>query len=194
MWNTGFVLPSLMVLAILLIYYFILPRLLNRLNRAFLILIITDIATVLTDVISTRADEHYQSLPVWLVSALNLLYFIAYIIRIIAFFRLTMVLLKLDRPGFTWKKILVYFVFAVSELIVLSSPFTGAVYTVDGTGYHRGPLYQILAVCLRHATADQRRCLPYDPDCRQYRPDPDTTIPGYECVLRACDPCHLPFL
>ena len=147
MWNTGFVLPSLMVLTILLIYYFILPRLPNRLNRAFLILIITDIATVLTDVISTRADEHYQSLPVWLVSALNLLYFIAYIIRIIAFFRLTMVLLKLDRPGFTWKKILVYFAFAVSELIVLSSPFTGAVYTVDGTGYHRGPLYQILAVC-----------------------------------------------
>ena len=147
MWNTGFVLPSLMVLAIVLVYYFVRPRLPNRINGAFLDLLVTDILTIVTDYLATEADNHYQSLPVPLVSALNLFYFVAYIARIMAFFRLVLVLLKIDRPGFSWQKLLTWLVFLASELIVLSSPFTGAVYTVDGAGYHRGPLYDILPVC-----------------------------------------------
>lgn len=147
MWNTSFVYPSLMVLAILLIYYYVRPRLPNRVNRAFLLLIIADIATTVTDLVSTGMDNHYERWPIPLVSAMNLLYFIAYIARTITFFRLVLALLKIDRSGFYWKKTLTYLVFLVSELITLSSPLTGAVYTIDGTGYHRGPLYQILSVC-----------------------------------------------
>lgn len=52
MWNTSFVLPSLLVLVILLAYYFFRPRLANRMNKAFLILIVTDVATILTDVLA----------------------------------------------------------------------------------------------------------------------------------------------
>ncbi len=147
MWNTSFVYPSLMVLAILLIYYFARPRLPNRVNRAFLFLIIADIATIVTDLVSTGMDNHYELWPIPLVSAMNLLYFVAYNARIIAFFKLVLALLKIDRSGFYWKKTLTYLVFLASELIVLSSPITGAVYTIDGTGYHRGPLYPILAIC-----------------------------------------------
>ena len=99
MWNTDFVFPSLLVLAVLLVFYFLRPRLPNRLNKAFLVLIITDIATVLADVLATSADIHYQSLSVSLVSFLNLLYFAAFIARSLAFFRLIIVLLKLDHSG-----------------------------------------------------------------------------------------------
>lgn len=147
MWNTDFVLPSLMVLAILLVYFFARPRIPNRINRAFMILIFTDIATIVTDYLATEADIHYQSLPIPLVSALNLAYFVSYIARIHAFFRLVPVLLKIDRPVFSRKKLLTYLVVLVSEALVLSSPITGAVYTVDSAGYHRGPLYDILPVC-----------------------------------------------
>lgn len=147
MWNTDFVLPSLMVLTILLIYYFVRPRIPNRLNKAFLTLLITDIATILTDVLATWADNHYRELSVPLVSALNLVYFAAFLARVMAFFRLTIVLLKLDVRGYNRNKYIMYLVFLASEAIVFSSPFTGAVYTIDGTGYHRGPLYGILAVC-----------------------------------------------
>ncbi|MBR4664821.1 MAG: hypothetical protein IKO93_13190, partial [Lentisphaeria bacterium] len=137
MWNTDFVFPSLLVLAVLLVFYFLRPRLPNRLNKAFLVLIITDIATVLADVLATSADIHYQSLSVSLVSFLNLLYFAAFIARSLAFFRLIIVLLKLDHSGYSGKKYLMYLVFLVSEVIVLSSPLTGAVYSVDSAGYHR---------------------------------------------------------
>lgn len=147
MWNTSFVYPGLMVLAILLIYYFARPRLPNRVNRAFLFLIIADIATIVTDLVSTGMDNHYELWPIPLVSAMNLLYFVAYIARIIAFFKLVLALLKVDRFGFYWKKAVTYLVFLASELIVLSSPITGAVYTIDGSGYHCGPLYQVLSVC-----------------------------------------------
>ena len=146
MWNTDFVFPSLLVLAVLLLFYFLRPRLPNRLNKAFLVLVITDIVTITTDILATKADDHYQSLPIPLVSLLNLLYFAAFVARSLAFFRLAIVLLKLDNPGFSGKKYLMYLVFLVSEAIVLSSPLTGAVYSVDSTGYHRGPLYAVLAV------------------------------------------------
>ena len=147
MWKMDFVLPSLLVLAILLVYYFARPRLPNRLNRAFLILIVTNIATVILDVLATLADNEYRSLPVWLVSLLNLLYFVLFIGRVLAFFRLAIVLLKLDTRGYNGKKTLMYLVFLACEAVVLSSPFTGAVYTIDAAGYHRGPLYDVLPVC-----------------------------------------------
>ena len=102
MWNTGFVLPSLLVLAILLVYFFFRPRLPNRLNKAFLNLIITDIATIVTDILATWADDHFQALPIPLTSVLNLAFFAAFIARALAFFRFTTVLLKLDRPGHSW--------------------------------------------------------------------------------------------
>ncbi len=146
MWNIDFVFPSLLVLAVLLVFYFLRPRLPNRLNKAFLILVITDIVTIVTDILATKADDHYQSLPLPLVSFMNLLYFAAFIARALAFFRLTIVLLKLDHTGYSRQKFLMYLVFLISEAIVFSSPLTGAVYTVDGAGYHRGPLYVILAV------------------------------------------------
>lgn len=147
MWNTSFVYPSLMVLAILLIYYFAHPRLPNRVNRAFLVLIITSMATTVIDLAASSMDNHYERWPIPLLSVINLLYSVAYIARIIAFFRLVLALLKIDRSGFYWKKTLTYLVFVASELIVLSSPITGAVYTIDSAGYHRGPLYPILAIC-----------------------------------------------
>ena len=146
MWNTDFVVPSLLVLAVLLIFFFFRPRLPNRLNKQFLMLVISDIATIVTDVLATKADENFRSLPLPLVSLLNMLYFAAYIARSLMFFRLAVVLLKLDHAGYSGKKYLMYLVFFISEAIVLSSPATGAVYTVDGTGYHRGPLYPVLAV------------------------------------------------
>ena len=58
MWNTDFVFPSLLVLAVLLLFYFLRPRLPNRLNKAFLMLAISDIATILTDLLATEADNH----------------------------------------------------------------------------------------------------------------------------------------
>ena len=147
MWNTDFVIPGVLVLAILLVFYFVRPRLPNRLNKAFLVLIITDIATILLDYLASSADNNYAQLSVPLVSALNLLYFVAFIARNAAFYQMAVVLLKLNGAGISRRKAASFSVFAVCELIVLSSPFTGAVYSVDGAGYRRGPLYDILSAC-----------------------------------------------
>jgi len=147
MWNTDFVFPGLLVLAILLIFYFARPQLPSRLNNAFLFLILADIGAILADVLATWADNHYERASVLMASALNLLYFAVYILRIAAFFRMVLVMLKIERPQFSWKKLLTWSVFLASEAIVLSSPLTGAVYAVDGEGYRPGPLYGVLAVC-----------------------------------------------
>ncbi len=146
MWNTDFVLPSLMVLAILLSFYIFRPKLPNRLNRAFLVLLFSDILTNFTDVVATWACHEHQSLTIPFVSILNLLFFVAYIFRSYMFLRFTAALVKKNRPGFRWLKYLAWFVLAASEIIVFSCPVTGAVYTVDAAGYHRGPWYGILPV------------------------------------------------
>ena len=147
MWNTDFVFPSLAALMILLVYYVARPRLPNRVNKAFLAVILSVILTMGTDYLSTKADENYRALPLPLVSALNLLYFAVFITRALAYFRLAVALLKLNRSEYRWRRIIIYLVFLVCEGIVLSSPWTGAVYSVDGAGYHRGFLYDVLPVC-----------------------------------------------
>ena len=147
MWNMDFVIPSLLVLSILLVFYFARPRIPNRINKAFLTLIITDIAAIVTDLLSTYADNHYRDFSVPLLSVLNMAFFVAFFARVLAFFRLTMKLPKVGAPGFTWNKLLSYTVFLVCEVMVVTSPFTGAVYTADAAGYHRGPLYWILPAC-----------------------------------------------
>ena len=119
MWNTDFVIPGLLVLATLLVFYFIRPRLPNRLNKAFLVLIITDIATILLDYLASSADNNYAQLSVPLVSALNLLYFVAFIARNAAFYQMAVVLLKLNGAGISRRKAASFSVFAVCELIVL---------------------------------------------------------------------------
>ena len=147
MWNFDFVYPSMAVLFILLVYFFFRPMLPNRMNRAFLNLIFADIATVLLDLASSMADENHTILPLPLVSVLNLLYFMAFLFRVLCFFHLTLALLKTDTRWSPLKKLFSCSVFLLSELTVLSSPLTGAVYTIDSLGYHRGPLYDILPVC-----------------------------------------------
>ena len=147
MWNYTFVFPSLMMLTVFVVYYFTKPRLSIRMNRTFLWLLATEVAVVLTDVAASEACVYHEQLPLWVVYALNMAYFLAFLLRIYLFYLYTADVLRLREQKVGWLAVAVRVPFYAAVLVTLSSFWTGAVFRVDAEGYHRGPLYSLIYVC-----------------------------------------------
>lgn len=147
MWNYSYIVPTLMVLFIFLGHFFSKPRLPLRINRTFLMILISEIAVILTDVLASNADEHYETLSAALLYLLNMVYFVCYLFLAFLFFRFGANLVRMKGGNAEISDRIGVAVLAVSELITLSSFFTGAVFSITEEGYRRGPLYEILYVC-----------------------------------------------
>ncbi len=148
MWNYSYVLPSFLVLLVLLAHYFLAPRLNIRINRTFLALIGIDVLTLLTDLAATRADEVYTSFSVEWLYIFNTAFFACYLARAFAFFLFALDLLRTNGAALPHSPVRYGWMLALSELIVISSCFTGAVFRIDHvSGYQRGPFYAVLYIC-----------------------------------------------
>lgn len=147
MWNYNFTLPNLLVLLVFVAYYCLLRRLPVRLNRSYIKLLILQLFVMAFDVGSCSADASYMTTPTALVVFLNLGFFFFYNWRSFRFFMLTTDILRFKPEYRRWNTYLCASVFIAAELITLSSPWTGAVFYIDGTGYHPGPLYVTLYIC-----------------------------------------------
>lgn len=147
MWNYNYVLPSLLVLVIILFYYFSRPRLPLRLNKTFLGILLLDIFTIITDYLSSRACERYAELSVATVNVLNMAFFICFLTRIYWFYLFSVDALKIYYAKPRWKGVVSGVPILFAEAVALSSFFSGAVFTVDAAGYHRGPWYFLLPAC-----------------------------------------------
>lgn len=149
MWNYSYVFPSVLVLLVLLTHYFMTPRLKLRVNRSFLALLIVELLTLVTDLAATRADELFLSFSVTSLYILNIAFFICYFARAFYFFLFTLDVLRLSDDTMSSRPNPLHaVVFALSELVALSSFATGALFRIDeAEGYQRGPLYFVLYIC-----------------------------------------------
>lgn len=147
MWNYSFTVPSILVLTVIVIYFFALPRLPIRLNHLFLTILVVDVLTILFDYTSSRIDETFR--PQYLIFAyiLNMGFFVMFLLRSYILFLFTLKILE-DYSSFNAEitRRIGLAVLAVSELVALSSPLTHAVFYLDDAGYHRGNLYIILYI------------------------------------------------
>ena len=144
MWNYSFIIPSVLILLIILCYYFLRPRLPIRMNRTFLRILLIDLLTMSVDVISSRLDERYATTPAWLLWAANMLYFLLYFARIYSYYMFSLEVLDQHEEISTRLRQVSLLPFLLCELIVLSSPLTGLIFKIDGSGYHSGPWYNLL--------------------------------------------------
>ncbi len=147
MWNYSYSLADGLILLVLMTHYFSTPRVSTRVNRTFIQLLNLHLATLLIDVFATRADESFAILPAYWLWILNMAYFVVYLARAFWFFRMTCGILHVPSKPDKRKELLLASVFLASELVALSSLFTGAVFRITKSGYARGPLYSILYVC-----------------------------------------------
>ena len=142
MWNYSFMFPSVLVLATLLVFYFTRPRLPIRINRVYVGMLALEIGIIVLDILSSKADENCAAHPVWLLYALNTLFFVLFLARIYMFFCFAAELL-LPRRERRWSALTCLPVLA-AELVAISSFLTGAVFSISEGAYHSGPLYLLL--------------------------------------------------
>ena len=144
MWDYSYVIPSILILCILLFYYFTLKRLPIRINRGFVALLVTEVVVIGSDILASYADEKYKELPYNLVVWLNILYFIAFIVRIKMFDTITCNVFSInpyeDKIGSFVKDIPLI----LTTIVIISSYWTGSVFSITENGYVRGPYYDII--------------------------------------------------
>ena len=133
-------LPSLLMLAIIQCYYFALPRLPVRMNRAFQAIILSDCLVIFFDLVSSRADTNYTAHSPGMLYFLNMGFFVLFLIRIYCFYNFTAAVLKLYQKKTSTGAIASSLVFIISEIITLSSVFTGAVFSIGPNGYQMGSI------------------------------------------------------
>ena len=141
MWDFSFAIPSLLILGILLFNYFMLQRLPIKINKSFVILLFTETVVITSDIVGSWACDEYASLPRFFVFSTNMVYFIAFAFRGFIFFRFTCETLGLDPSENKFRTFLCQLPLIFCEIIVLSTPWTNAIFYVGTTGYKRGYLY-----------------------------------------------------
>ncbi len=153
MWNYSFEVPILMILGIILIFYFSRPRLALRRNRTFLLMILCETLTILSDLAATAVDNRYESFDNTLIKILNMLYFIFFFFRsyILYMFAVSVMKDPLDKNAFFRQMIRLplYFGIIMSIHSVFSGPehLSFFVFYVDETGFHSGHMYNLVYFC-----------------------------------------------
>ena len=148
MWNYDFVLPELVIIFTFLIFYFVQPRLPIKINKAFLIILILDILTIIVDVISSTCLEFFNHLPPFVLRIQNTIYFILLIQRILCFFMFTIAIIGKPPRKSVLSIILDLFLFGLITLVTILNLFVNTIFSISDSGlYSQGPLYILIYLC-----------------------------------------------
>ncbi|MBO4679477.1 MAG: GGDEF domain-containing protein, partial [Lachnospiraceae bacterium] len=148
-----FEVPILMILAIILGFYFIRPRLPIRRNLVFVCMIIIETLTILVDLAAVSVDNNYASYGTALIRVINMLYFLAFFVRSYVMYLFSASVMKdtIERTAFARQIIRIPLYFCVIE--AFASAFASSennnnfIFYVDNTGYHAGNMYNLVYVC-----------------------------------------------
>lgn len=144
--NYSFIVPSMLVLAVIMGYYFFRPRLPIRLNRAFLAILVIDICTELLECASSRLNETWTLHDPALLWIFNILFFIFDFVRSYMFFVFTVSVLDARILIRSRLHFLAPIAYVPCVLIALSTYWTHWLFWIDG-GYHAGNLSWLLFAC-----------------------------------------------
>ena len=147
MWDFSFLTPCALMLFTILGFYFSEPRLPIRANKTFLTLLVLELCVMGSDIVSTLADQNYQTVSQGALYATNCLYFMLYFARSYCFYRFCLRLVHVAAQARHRLEAILSLPFWIAEALCVSSFFTGAIFSIDGAGYHSGPLYNMLYVC-----------------------------------------------
>ncbi len=153
MWDYSFEVPVLMIMGIILIFFFLRPRLPIRRNRVFLAIILIETFTILSDVSATLTDIHHESYGIWFIKILNALYFIFFFFRAYIMYlfapSVTKDLLEKNVILRQLIRLPMYFgvIMALHSMFFGSAASTHFIFYVDEAGYHQGGMYNYLYFC-----------------------------------------------
>ncbi len=152
MWTYNFEVPILMILSIMMLFYFSRARLPIRKNRVFVIMIVVEMMTILTDVAASAADMDHSSYDIRILSVLNALYFVFFFTRAYFMYLFAACVMKDVMEKRAVCRILISLPACIGVLLSVFSVFAGSasfpyvIFYVDEYGYHSGSLYNILYI------------------------------------------------
>ena len=123
-----------------------LQRLPIRINKSFVALLMVEALVIVFDIVSSWTCEAYASLPGTFVVGANMLYFIFFSVRGFVFFIFTCNILGIALDEMKLKTFIAQLPMIINILIIISSPWTKAVYYIDDNGYNRGNLYNSIII------------------------------------------------
>lgn len=136
-YNYDFALATIPIQLVFMAVYVMRQQLPTRQSRSFMLVMVMNIIMTVTDIIACELNEVWQEYPLSLSYALNIAYFLSFIIRGWGLFDYVASVVDSGRRWgrkFTW--ILASPAMFVCALI-LSTPWTGTIFTMDPiTGYH----------------------------------------------------------
>lgn len=148
MWNYSLILPDFIILFTFLVYYFAHPRLPIKLNRRFLFILIVNIITVTSDVVSSLALENASYFSSCALRVFNTIFFFFFILRSLCFFLFTEDVLDLHSKRKSLLSLIKHLVFIFSELIAFSNLFFDTIFSISATCiYTRGSFYNLIYIC-----------------------------------------------
>lgn len=147
--NYAYAIASIPIQIILMVFYCVRRNLPIRASKSFLIVMISNLIMTISDILACELDELWATLPVWVLYLVNIIYFLSFVLRDWALFdycaEVSHVYRKTGRPG----QILSAIPAIVVALIVLSSPWSQAIFGIDPAqgGYFNGVLYSAIYIC-----------------------------------------------
>ena len=148
MWNYNFVLPEFIIISIFIIFFFVQPRLPVKINKAFLIILLIDIITIVVDVICSTCLEYFNHLPPFLLRVQNVIYFVLFVQRIICFFMFTIAIVGKPPRKSLFIIILDLLPFIIINIVVILNLFLNTIFSISDSGeYSQAHLYFLIYVC-----------------------------------------------
>lgn len=169
MWNYDHIFHSLLILVLFLCFYMNLPRISLKINKAFVNLIIICCGVIISDILSSYADNNNLDFSIASLYLVNGLFFVLYFLRGYLFFDFSVCAINQDGKIVKTGKWLSRIPFLICCGFVVTAPLNHLFFYIDEMGYHRGSLYPLMSiemlvyigfsyiVCLAHNSGISRK-------------------------------------
>lgn len=159
-YNYDFALATIPIQLFLLGFFVTRRNLPVHSSRSFLLVIFANIVMTTSDIIACELNEVWESYPLWLMYAINIVYFVTFITRTWRLFDYTANECHgyeaMGRHSFQ----LAFIPCLVAFLLIVSTPWTAAIFTFSpGVGYENCALYPIIYYCTYFYIAMSLMCL-----------------------------------
>ena len=142
-YNYDFALASVPIQVILLLVYCLRRNLPVRQSSSFLNMMIANLTMTISDIVSCEMNEVWTDFPLWVMYAINMLYFVSFIIRGWALFDYAAESCHSYQKFGRYTRVVMAVPAVVVLIMILSTPWTGMIFSFSPTeGYFNCYLYQ----------------------------------------------------
>ena len=142
--NYDFAIASIPIQIILLVFYGIRRNLPIKQSFFFWLAMASNLIMTSADIISCEMNEIWMDFPLWVMYAINHAYFLGFIIRGWSLFSYTAESTHSYKETDHTFKVLTGLPALTAVILILSTPWTSAIYTIAEDGYHNCSLYKTI--------------------------------------------------